>query len=830
MSSWHGDFIFGWRQIRKNKIVSAAAILSLGLAMGACTAAFRLIDALLLRPLPIAQPDRLYALSRQGFIISGRATTYDGWPYRLFREMRAAVKNPGDLIAISHVDRVDLILRADQELEKAHVQYVSGCMFASFGLRPAVGRLLSESDDLHPGAHPVAVLSNDYWVRRFARDPQVVGRTFRLGNVLYQIVGVAGPGFTGTEPGTVIDIFMPAMMHWGIAEPNWTVFRAFVHLRPGFAAGPFRERLYAALRALNEDPKTVLVMQSAGAGASAMQGDFLRSLITLGLLVALVLLVACVNVANLMAAQATARMREMALRVSVGAGRWRLIRLVLVEGVILASLSAVIGGLFARWAAPWVVGRINPPDNPVRLSLTADWRMLGFALALTFGVTLLFGMLPALRASAVEPMSALKGGANPHFPRRSMRTLVVIQTAFCFVVLFVADLFMVTFHRLSHEPTGFSSERLLNVDVVTQQREPAALWDQVTERLRTVPGVEAIAYADWPLLDGYSFKFSGISIDGAAPADAEAWFLNVSPRWLDAMKIPLIDGRDFRPSDLSPGAAIVNEAFARQYFEGKNPIGKWFEGTSGYMRGQRFQIVGLVRDARYRYMREPALPAAYTPFHRLDAKGTFLGGTFVVRTSSPDPLAIASILRREIPRARPEFRVSTIRSEAELIRAQTVRERLLATLALFFAGVALLLAGVGLYGVLDYFGDSPAPRNCHTDGNRRGARQHRAARHYRRDFDGICRIACRSCARYRGSALHRNAAVSGKSHGLERAGGSRADHCRRGATRWLAGSPARITNRTQFGLARRVIVRSSQPMPRSSMRSTGLPQSRQIKA
>jgi predicted permease len=703
LDSLLADAVFGWRQLRKNRVTSAAAILSLALAIGACTAAFRLIDALLLRPLPVAEPERLYALSRLGFIDDyGKPVSYDGWSYALFDQMRAALTNQATLIAISHAERVDLTFQSDEEMEKAHVQYVSGRMFSSFGLRPAVGRLLTENDDLKPGAHPVAVLSHDYWARRFGEDPKVIGRSFRLGNGLYQIVGVAGGPFTGTEPGTAIDIFMPAMMHWGIAHPNWSVFRAFVHLPPGIQVEPVRGRLGASLRANDDQRDRVLLMEPAAAGISGMQRDYRRSLLALGVLVGLVLLIACANVANLITAQAAARAREMALRVSIGAGRWRLVQLVLVESAMLAFLAAAIGALFAWWSAPFVVGRINPPDNPARLSLPADWRVLGFGLVLTLGVTLLFGLAPALRASAVQPVSALKGGEDPHSRRRLMHSLIAVQAAFCFLVLFVAGLFIATFDRLSNQPTGFSAERLLTLDIATHRNEPAALWDQVAEHLRRVPGVETVALADWPLLDGYSFKYDAISINGARPTEDGAWFLNISPGWIDVMKIPLIDGRDFRASDISPGVAIVNEAFARQYFDGENPIGKWFEGTSGYMQGQRFQIVGLVGNARYRYMRQAILPVAYTPFHRLDAKGTLLGGTFVVRTSSANPLALASILRREVPRARPEFRVSNIRTQAELVRAQTVRERLLAMLALFFAIVALLLAGVGLYGVLDY--------------------------------------------------------------------------------------------------------------------------------
>ena len=701
LDSLRADAVFGWRQLNKKKVTSAAAILSLALSIGACTSAFRLIDALLLRPLPVAQPERLYALSRQGFQAWDGPTVYDGWEYPLFRQMRAAVHSQASLIAISYSQRVDLTYSSDYE--KAHVQYVSGWMFSSFGLRPALGRLLTENDDLKPGGHPVAVLSHDYWTRRFGQDPKIIGTTFRLANNLYEIIGVAGEGFTGVEPGTVIDIFMPTMMHWGITQPKWALFRTFVRLQPGVAMEPVRDHLRAILLAFNEqkDNKTLL-MEPAAAGLSGMQKNYRLSLIALGVLVGLVLLIACANVANLMSAQAAARAREMALRVSIGAGRRHLVQLVLVESAILAFLAAVLGGLFAWWSAPFVVGRINPPDDPARLALPADWRVLAFGLALTLGVTILFGLAPALRASRISPVSALKGGEDPHSRRRLMHVLIAVQVAFCFLVLFVAGLFVATLDRLSHQPTGFSADRLLNLDVATERHEATSLWNQVADHLRNVPGVEKVAFADWPLLDGYSFKVNDISVNGAPPTKEDAWFMNVSPGWIDTMRIRLIDGRDFRASDMSPGAAIVNEAFAKQYFGGKSPIGKWFEGTFGYMRGQRFQIVGLVRDARYRYLRQPVLPVAYTPFHRLGDGGTMLGGTFIVRTSSPNPLAIASILRREVSRARPEFRVSNIRTQKELEQSQTIRERLLAMLALFFAVVALLLAGVGLYGVLDY--------------------------------------------------------------------------------------------------------------------------------
>jgi predicted permease len=444
-----------------------------------------------------------------------------------------------------------------------------------------------------------------------------------------------------------------------------------------------------------------LSLQSAAAGASGMQTNLRLPLAALGVLVALVLLIACANVANLMTAQAAARAREMALRVSIGAGRWRLVQLVLVESAWLAFLAAALGGLFAWWSAPFVVSRINPPDNPARLLLSADWRVAGFGVALTIGVMLLFGLAPALRASAVAPSSALKGGEDPHSRRRLMHTLIAVQVAFCFFVLFVAGLFVATFDRLSTQPTGFSAERLLTLDIIATRAQPPVFWDQVAEHLRALPGVETVALADWALLNGNS-RNNFISVNGAPPTQVLAYFRYISPGWIGTMKIPLMHGRDLRASDTSPGAAIVNEAFSKAFFNGENPVGKSFERTAG---GMRYQIVGLVRDVRYRNMREPILPVAFVPFQAIDASGApraVSEGTFIVRTASSNPLALAATLRQEVPRARPGFRVSNIRTQTEINQRHTIRERLLATLALFFAIVALLLAGVGLYGVLDH--------------------------------------------------------------------------------------------------------------------------------
>ncbi len=719
LESLVADARFGWRQLLKHKAASAAAVLSLAFGIGACTAAFRLIDAMFLRPLPVADPGSLYVLT-YGFIDdSGKADTAENFSYPDFRLFRAAVKGEAELVAVSYAQWMD-IAYGGEETERVRRQYVSGWAFAEFGLQPALGRLFTEADDLTPGAHPYAVLSYDYWSRRFHKDPHVIGRTFRNGNDLYQIVGVAPRGFTGMETGTFTDVFVPTMMAPSVEElyRNWLL--TWVRLRRGADPERVRQQLHATLlghrrelvkawvgvprREIDDYVSAPVFLEPAAAGFSGTQTYYRSALMILGVLVVLVLLIACANVANLMTAQAAARGREMALRVSIGAGRARLMQLVLMESILLAAVSSVIGILFAWRAAPFVVGMLNAPGWAVRLSLPADWRVTTFAVALTFAVTLLFGLAPALRASAVKPASTLKGGDDPHSRRRLLHALVAAQVAFCFLVHFVAGLFVSTFERLANQPTGFSAARVLALETSSRTGQPTQLWYQALDHVRALPGIESAAVAGWALMSGTGWM-QRVWANGHTPDEnPRLWFLGVSPGWFATMKIALLDGRDFRPDDTYPRVAIVNQAFARYYFEGRSPVGRTLETQyDGYHRGT-VQIVGLASDARYAEMRDAITPTVYVPFGNRTgeaAKGTNWG-TFLVRTQSQDPMALASLLRREIPRARSEFQVSNVFTQEEAVRSRTVRERMLAMLSLFFATVALVLAGVGLYGVLDY--------------------------------------------------------------------------------------------------------------------------------
>ena len=725
LDSLRADAVFGWRQIRKRKITSAAAILSLALAIGACTSAFRLIDALLMRPLPVAGADRLYSVAFESpSAVDGTLVAYDSCSYPMFLRMRTAVKDQAESIAISmYSGPVDLTYASDQDMEKVNLQFVSGWMFDTFALRPAAGRLLTASDDSPSGAHPYAVLSYEYWSRRFGASPNAIGRAFRMGNDIFEVVGVAPKGFTGTETGWATDVFVPMAMKnpRTLASLNNFWLRILLRLKPDVAPGPLQEKLRAIFRTIQEERlkgfpaqskrdrdrffQERLSLQPASSGRSNMQRDYRQALAVLGLLVALVLLIACVNVANLMTAQAASRAREMALRVSIGAGRSRLVQLVVVEGAWLAVLSTAVGGILSWWSAPYIAGMANPPAYAARLVLPADWRLLAFTLALACGVTFLFSLTPALRASAVKPVSALRGGEDPHRRGRLMRWLIAVQVAFCFVVHLAAGLFVTTFERLTNQPTGFSAERVLNLEAVTSSPQSPLLWEQVREHLRSVPGIEDVALIAWPLMSGES-AVGNISVNGAPPSDVFADFVTISPGWAGLMRIPLLGGRDFRATDVNPGAAIVNQAFTKQFFNGENPTGKWFDRVEPAGARSRIQIVGLIRDARSRdRLRWPIRPTVYIPFASIDSAGAWkpaARGTFVVRTASANPLALATTLRKAVAEARPGFRVRDIRTQMELNQTDSFRERLLAMLATFFAIVALLLAGVGLYGVLDY--------------------------------------------------------------------------------------------------------------------------------
>jgi putative ABC transport system permease protein len=539
------------------------------------------------------------------------------------------------------------------------------------------------------------------------------------------IVGVSPQGFTGTEPGRMTDFFAPATLNdQALNRPGWSWFRIWV--RPNDSTSPeqVRQVLQAQVRLdrreslkspgsdssgpriaayLNEQ----IQLSSAAAGVSGLQRTFRRPMLILAALVVLVLLIACANVANLLLAQGVARAHEMALRASIGAGRWRLIQLVLVEGALLAACASIAGAVFAWWAAPFVVSLLAF-EPPVQLILSANWRVLGFGVGLTAVVTLLFGLAPALRASAVRPFGALKVRDERHGHRRLVRSLIGVQMAFCLFVVFTAGLFAATLRNLSGRSLGFEPENLAVLEInVTGEKQPAQVWADVSERVKATPGVENAAFAMWVPLSENRWR-APVSTDGQPSTDEDKspFFLGVSPAYFSTMRITLLAGRDFRLDDsaqtpegsMLPVSAvgIVNEAFSRAYFDGRNPVGR----RVLVRRVERnidvpMEIVGLVRDSAYYNVREPMHPTVFVPN---DARNQ---AALIVRTTG-DPVTLGPALRRLVTQFRPDFQVMNVATQRAFVQRQMLRERLLATLSLFFAVVALFLASVGLYGVLNY--------------------------------------------------------------------------------------------------------------------------------
>ncbi|MBV9504470.1 MAG: ABC transporter permease [Acidobacteriia bacterium] len=726
--SWIADAVFGWRQLLKHKAVSGAAILSLAVGIGSCLSAFRLIDALFLRPLPIAHPEHLYALTYEA-LFESKIDSVDQFDYPAFLRLRRAVRGEAQLMAVAFPGRIDLTFGSDQEIEPAYRQYVSGSMFDSFGLQATLGRLLTGRDDVTPGAHPVAVISHQYWSRRFAKDPGVIGRRFRIGNDIFEIIGVAPQGFTGTDPGTFTDIFLPNMMNVPAIYGVYNGYRVWLRRQSETNLGEIRGRLSAALHASREEQVKTwpaerskaekdfflavpITLEPVGAGRSQIQHGYQKALAIFAVLVALVLLIACANVANLMTAQAAARAREMALRVAIGAGRIRLIQLVVIESVMIAFAASALGLALSAWAAPLLVRRLTPADQPVQLVLAPDWRVTLFALALTGVVAVLFGLAPAIRVSAIQPAITLKDGGGPRRHRGMMHCLVAAQVAFCCFVLFVSGLFILTFEKMANQPTGFSTQRLLTLEAISKNPLSATSWYQALQQVRSLPGVESASLAQYALMS-FNAQTGFVWANGQTPDGTwshSTWFLGIAPEWFETMGIKQWSGRDFRWDDEFPEVAIVNQTFARRYFGAESPLGRSFEtlstggfsGSPGKNARVTIRIVGVVGDTRYEDMRLPIPAAAYVPFRRNAGNATGYRATFLVRTRTPDPMTLASLLRRAIPALQPELRIANMVPQERLVRDQMVRERLLATLALFFAAVALALSAIGLYGVLNY--------------------------------------------------------------------------------------------------------------------------------
>jgi predicted permease len=720
------DARFGARMLGKEKAVTGAAVVSLSLAIGAATAAFSLIEALVLRPLPVADPDRLVYLTYGGRTPDGTTEVDEAFSYPLFERLRTAGRSRVDLFGVSYQGpRTAVFDNSGGREEKVRPQFISGDTFAQLGTRAALGRLLTPEDDERPGAHPVAVLSHAFWTRRFGGSPSVLGRWVTVEErekTAVQIVGVAEEGLTGTEPGRLTDIWLPNMMKDPevLAASDWQWFRIWGRLKPGIEPESARQALQPAFAAFRRERaatfppdeakeriawfvETPLEVRSAARGPSDLRQSFERPLVVLAAVAGLVLLIACSNVANLLLARATARESEMALRLSIGAGRGRVVQQVLVESGMLAVAASLVGLAFAVLAGPRIVGWLSPTGDPAYLDLRLNPTVLGFATALSALTTILFGTAPALRASAVAPFPGLKAAGGRHSAGRGLlRPLVATQVGFTFVVLFLAGLLVVSFQRMVRFDPGFSKEGVVLFTIEAKELRKGgarahAIWRELQDRVRQLGGVETASFSGWGLLRGWGWSGS-VRVPGREPDAVEPCYLAVSPGFFETMRMPLLAGRDFRPGDAEaerPSAVVVNETFARRYFPGADPVGRKFARVEAGNELVPQEVVGLVHDAKYRSLREPTAPTVYVPQQAEDY------ATLEVRAAG-DPLGIAARVRDEIGRVHPAFHVADVTTQAALVDETLLRERLLAVLSAFFGAVALLLAAVGLYGVLSY--------------------------------------------------------------------------------------------------------------------------------
>lgn len=711
-SVWR-DLRLGLRLLRKDGVVSFAAALSLALAIGACTAAFSLIDALILRELPVSDPERLVYVNRLGPGKSADQRFSALFSYPHFDRLRQMSAPQMDVFSMSHQSLRQAVLPDSGGVEeKLRTQFVSGNTFNVLGVTAAAGRMLTPADDVTPGAHQVAVISHAFWRRRLGGNPGAIGQWIQLEQRPYQLVGVAQAGFTGAQPGMLTDIWIPNMMFsresLGSATWNWlqiwgrltpTVARETLEATVQTAFANFETEQGSNSRARDQQKsESAIELRDAATGFSQVRMTFERPLLALAVIVGVVLLIACSNVANLLLARGAARTREMALRVSIGAGRRRLIQQVLVESSVLTLAATALGVLCATLAVPLMLGMLTTNENPVYLEARADWRALAFLAALGSLTTIFFGLAPALRASRTLPAEATALGDRHHTAHSAtIRPLLAVQIGFSLMVLFVAALLLRSFDRLLAVDLGFNPDGLVLLSVESRDRlEPARAREvnrQLLERVRSMPGVQGASMSGWALFRGWSW---GNNLEVTGGRRAQTFRLAVSSDFFRTMGTTLIDGREFGPHDsdaATPMPIVVNTTFVRKYLAGERAVGTRMTTTS---RGQTvaYQVVGVVEDVHDGSVRGEANPFVFSPIG--DA-----GGTIQIR-SSLDTRTLADQLRAELPRVHPSLRLVDVTTQNALVAGSLLRERLLAVLSGFFATLGLVLAAVGLYGVSSY--------------------------------------------------------------------------------------------------------------------------------
>lgn len=723
------DIRYGLRMLRGNPGFTATALITLALGIGATTTVFSFVDTLLLRPLPVAAPEQLHALGAPGRDLNLNPTYFS---YPLYQHLRQASPQFSGLIASTFIVSANANFGANfgaGGAEQARAELVSGNYFATLGAPAVIGRALTPEDDVKPGAHPFVVLSYDYWQRRFAGAREVVGLNVSLNGHAFTIVGVGARGFFGTRVGAGPDMWAPAAMAEEVAQMspeqrgnNWLELMARLapntDLRQASAAANLIRQQWldaedaTAGRKASQRQTSNLQFTPAGSGLSLLRAQYERPLKILMAAVGLLLSLACANVATLLLARASARKREIAIRLAVGAGRWRLARQLITESLILGLLGGALG-----WALSAYAGRfplVFLPSHAQSWQFAPDLRALLFATGVSLLTGLVFGLAPALLATRPDLTAALKGDPDASAAGRrgfsAHDALTVAQVALSLLLVIGAALMARTLANLKSVDLGYQRERVLmaSLDLAksgyTRERSEA-FYNQLAARVREQPGVEAAGLATHGALGsvlpvGTRFMNSPVRAAGYEPKpneDLTHYFNIVSPGYFDSLRIPLLRGRDFDARDTAESAkvVIINEATARYFFGSEDPIGRRLgRGKSG---PADLEIVGVVRNTKYLDMREDNRRIVYQPL----AQSPPSRMTLFVRAAQDSGETFAMIRReaRAIDPAPPLFGMRTMEARVnEALR----QERLLAIVSSYLGALGLLLTAVGVYGVISY--------------------------------------------------------------------------------------------------------------------------------
>jgi len=713
------DLRYGVRMLLKHKGFTAVAVLSLALGIGANTAIFSLIDAVLLKMLPVEQPEQLYFIQNVG-----SRNPYPGAPpYPCFERFRDHNRSFTGMAAFSGVGQR---LKIDGQLEEASIQGVSGNFFSLLGINAVLGRTFGPADDAVPGKGGpdglVGVISYNYWTNRFARDPAVIGKVVQLGNDPVTIIGVTPPGFYGLTPGREFNVLVPMMTAgaeqlaaketwWldvvGRAKPGVTIEQARAELDTIFQSYMNETSVSAEARRENFNR---IDLQSASRGLNALRRQFSQPLRALMAIVALVLLIACANVANLLLARATARRKEFAVRLALGASRFRLVRQVLTESLLLVTLGGLLGLVFARWGSAFLAGFFATGRGRLFIDLPLDYRVLLFTAGVALITGLIFGLAPAVAATRSEPNSALKDSAGTSTRARSRfgKSLVVVQVALSLLLLVGAGLFVRTLHNLRTLDAGFRPEGVITMwinppDGAYPGERLAAFWKDVLARVERLSGVRSATLTTLSPLDradrGVAIQVAGFS--PGSDRDRGIRLNQVSPGYFQTFGVAIGQGRGFSDADneTAPKVALFNEAAARFYFGDRSPIGAEVRFGLREPRSPPYEIVGVVKDARNRNLREVDTRTIYLPV--MQARDRLGRLTLALRTDGR-PTELTSVIGNELRAIGPDIMLTNIATLNERIDQSLVQERLVATLSLFFGLLALLLASIGLYGVMSY--------------------------------------------------------------------------------------------------------------------------------